>query len=199
MSGKAPFFITGANVKLKVNGVTLAYATDFQYSIKIKTQDARILGVMEHDTSESLSYDVNGSFTIIRYASDLKGTLTNKGYSVPNGTSSLGNGVGSWTPNQPNGIGGIVRNSGNFTNDGRANESLDPSKLASSTWFDIECYQVYPGGQTGLARIRNCKITQADTRVGVKGLMTQTFSFIANGVDEDSFLANASGQGQTNA
>lgn len=199
MSGKVPFFITGNNAKIRVNGVTLAFVTDFRYTIKINHSDVRILGVYEHDTAEPLSYDVNGGFTVVRYVEGRKSALERQGFKSPDGVSNLGNGVGSWTRNQPRGIGGTVRSSGNFTNDGRANEALDPGKLQTGTWFDIEFYQKVPGGQTGVTRIRNCRITQADSQVSKRGVLVQSFQFIANAVDEDSFLATPSGVGQTTA
>jgi hypothetical protein len=201
MAGKSPFFISGGNCKLRVNGITLAYATDFQYSIKIPHQDVKVLGVYEHDTTEPLSYDVTGSFTIIRYVEGSVARAKARGQSAPSGANNLGNGVGSWTKNQPSiGIIGAAKAAGNFTNDGRANEALDPSRFHTSTWFDIEFYQILPGGgQTGVARIRNCKITGADAAVTKRGIMTQTFTFTANVVDEDSFIANSSGVGQTTA
>jgi len=196
MANKAPFFINGGNAKIRVNGVTLAYVTDFRYSIKITHGDARILGVYEKDTSEPLAYDVNGSFTVIRYVEGMVKNAKNKQQSVPSGASNLGNGVGSWTSANSSTAGRILR--GQFS-DGRANEALDPSKYHTGTWFDIEFYQKTDSGQLGVARIRDCRITSADTEINKRGVMTQTFSFTANGVDEDSFIANASGVGQTTA
>jgi len=196
VSNKAPFFISGGNAKLRVNGVTLAYVTDFKYSIKINHQDVRILGVYEHDTAEPLSYDVNGSFTIIRYVEGMVKRAKDARQAVPNGANNAGNGVGSWTKGSTTAVGRLK--AGQF-GDGRANEALDPSTFQNSTWFDIEFYQKIGNGQTGVARIRNCKITSADAQVSKRGLMTQTFTFIANAVDEDSFIANSSGVGQTTA
>lgn len=196
MANKAPFFISGGNAKLRVNGVTLAYVTDFKYSIKINHQDVRILGVYEHDTAEPMSYDVNGSFTIIRYVEGMVKRAKDARQAVPNGANNAGNGVGSWTKGSTTAVGRLK--AGQF-GDGRANEALDPSTFQNSTWFDIEFYQKIGNGQTGVARIRNCKITSADAQVSKRGLMTQTFTFIANAVDEDSFIANSSGVGQTTA
>lgn len=196
MANKAPFFVSGGNAKIRVNGVTLAYVTDFKYSVKINHSDVRILGVYEHDTAEPLSYDVNGSFTIIRYVEGSVKRAKDKRQAVPSGASNSGNGVGSWTTASSTAIGRL--RSGQFS-DGRANEALDPSTFQSGTWFEIEFYQKTAGGQTGVARIRNCRITSADTAVNSKGLMMQTFGFIANAVDEDSFIANPSGVGQTTA
>lgn len=196
MANKAPFFITSANAKIKINGVTLAYVTDFNYSIKVNHQEMRILGVYEHDTVEPTSYGVNGSFTLIRYVEGAVKRAKNRGESVPNGSNDLGNGVGSWTKSAATLAGRIVRGQ---LFDGRANEALDPGALSTGAWFDIEFYQKTPGGQTGVARIRKCRITSAESRLSRGAVLTQTFSFVANAVDEDSFIANPSDSGQTTA
>ena len=229
MSGKAPFFITGGNAKIRVNGVTLAFVTDFRYTIKINHSDVRILGVYEHDTAEPLSYDVNGGFTVVRYVEGRKRAFERDGLTPPNGVSDFGNGIGSWTLNGPiddtraaasralgnlsrgfnigaaetnitNSLKRTVRNvQYNLMEDGRANESLNPGLLQYASWFDIEFYQKIPGGQTGVSKIRNCRIVQADTQVNKRGVMVQSFQFIANAVDEDSFVSTQSGVGQTTA
>ena len=214
MSGKKSFFITGANCKIKVNGVTLAFATDLSYSVNIPHQSMKTLGLYEADTQEPLSFNINGTFTVIRYIDGMK----NKNRNCPNGVSNKGNGIGSFTNNDV--IGNTV---GNFSNEGSAHQSLDPSKLSKSSTFDIEVYQKVPGaseqglsgatadflqGRTsgftrgsnadtlGVSRLRDCKITGVVATINKRGLMTQTFSFIANYLDEDSFLSSASGVGQ---
>jgi hypothetical protein len=194
-----PFFPTGANIKLVVNGLTVAFATDFRYSIKVRHQNVAICGVYEGDEHEVLAYDVDGGFTIIRYVEGVKSKLERQRRKAPNGASDLGNGIGSWTKNQPNGPLGTLKNSGNFTNDGRANEALNPGLFQNGTWFDIELFQKLPNGQTGIARIKSCRIEQVDGQITKRGVFVQSFRFVANIVDEDSFLANESGVGQTTA
>jgi len=195
MASKAPFFISGGNARIRVNNVTLAYVTDFSYSIRVNHQDVKILGVYEHDTAEPLSYGVSGSFTIIRYVEGSVTRAKQRQQSVPSGASDKGNGVGTWTRAST-----ILQRSGNFTSDGRANEALDPVTFHRGTWFDIEFYQKLPdNNSTGVTRIRNCRITGADASVSKRGLFTQTFTFTANAVDEDSFIATQSGVGQTTA
>jgi hypothetical protein len=218
MSGIKPFFITGANAKIRVNDKTLAFCTDLSYSVAILTQTPKILGMYEGSSVEPLGYTVSGSFTVIRYAKDAKANIGN----APKGTAvnDAGNGVGNWGGVWGGTAGDILARNG-VGNDGRANEALDPSKFANSTTFDIEVYQKTPnnGDQTqgavadllnilgggnnsssgnaiGVAKIRNCRITQADFNLTKKGTATQRFSFVALYVDEDSFVADFSGQGQ---
>lgn len=218
MSGKAPFFITGANCKLKVNGVTMAYATDLAYSIQINHQQAKVCGMYEADTLEPISYSITGSFTIIKYIDSMKDILEKAGFSAPAGASNLGNGVGSMTA--ATGWGKAFGAAGGDFTGGRAYDALDPSKLSTITGFDIEIYQKVPeqtvgireianriaGGITGnpasigdllgVARLRDCHITGLNTQISKRGLMMQTYTFIANYLDEDTFLSSSSDSGQ---
>jgi hypothetical protein len=220
MSGRASFFPTGANCKIKLNGVTLAYATDLQYRVSIPHQTPTSLGNYEVSSIEPLSYKVSGSFTIVRYIEGAVSRAVANGLAPPNGTHNDGNGVGSWTPNRGDGIKNAIANTIGKPNDGRAHHSLDPSKLQDAVQFDIEIYQkvlpkevefvstaLLPFGQvktfteeySGVARFRNVRIVDAVTALNKRSAMTQTFNFIAQYLDEDSFLADPSGQGQQNA
>lgn len=193
MSGVKPFFITGANAKVKVNDKTLAFCTDLSYSVSVLTQTPKILGMYEGSSVEPLGYTVSGSFSVIRYAKDAKSNVG----SAPNGAAGndAGNGVGNWGSQWGGGLGSFFARNG-VGNDGRANEALDPSKFANSTTFDIQVYQKTQGGDIGVANIRNVRITQADFTMTKKGAAVQRFNFVALYVDEDSFVADFSGQGQ---
>lgn len=250
-----PFFLTGGNAKIKINGKVFAFCTDIAYSIDIQHQTPKILGMYEGSSVEPLGYTVSGSFTIIRYAKDADAAL---GGGKPPGIAGndAGNGVGNWGSTWGSGIGGGLKGAlGNLGvgNDGRGQEALDPSRFANGTTFDIEIYQKVPirktghGPQThgsrfdtssglaslpgikdllsgvnsvrqaadninnkiaaitnpttvtdsvGVAKIRNARITKADFSLSKKGIATQRFSFVALYVDEDSFVADFSGQGQ---
>ena len=79
MAGIVPFFITGANAKIRVNTLTLAYATDVQYSIRVEHAAPHVLGVFEAFSQDPLSYKVSGSFSIIRYTRGLKNYIDQTG------------------------------------------------------------------------------------------------------------------------
>jgi len=193
MANVAPFFITGANCKLKINGVTLAYATDLSYNVSIPHARARSLGSYETNSFEPLSYDVSGSFTVVRYVDDLKSRLENLGLGTPNNVSNLGNGVGGWTTLRDNSAGGILLSGLGNGVDGRADRSLNPASFQDGVTFDIEIYQKMPNGDSlGVARMRNARITSMNSSISKRSNMTQTFQFIAQFLDEDSFLADAS-------
>jgi hypothetical protein len=221
MSGIKPFFISGGNAKIKLNDKTMAFCTDVSYSVQVLTQTPKILGMYEGSSVEPLGYSVSGSFTIIRYIKDAKKDIGGK---PPKSiaTNDAGNGVGNWGGVWGDKLGDFLARNG-VGNDGRANEALDPSKFANGVTFDIEIYQKTPltskqnistkvdkalsvlggsknnsdpGNVIGVAKIRNCRITKADFSLSKKGVGTQRFDFIALYVDEDSFVADFSGNGQ---
>lgn len=181
MSGKKPFFLTGANAKIKVNGVTLAYAVDLAYSIRVEHATPTILGMYEPSSVEPLSYSVTGTFTVIRYVAELQ---DKQGKS--SGTSNSGNGAGTWGRDD----GRLLKTSG------KAYESFVPSKLSTSSSFAIEIFQKYDGGVMSVAKIRDARITASDFQLDKKSVATQRFSFTALYADEDSFIADFSGDGQ---
>lgn len=225
MAGVVPFFVTGSNCKIRVNGVTLAYATDFRYSVSVPHAKPRALGTYEANSFEPLAYDVSGSFTIFRYIegavdaakrsgatvttpgvnfkSLTQATLGNaesptfsSGASAPQGASNLGNGAGSFTPNPTD----FIANTIGDPSDGRAQNSFNPIKLNEGMVFDIEFYQKMPdGGTSGISRVRNCRFELMEAEITKKSVMLQSFRFIGQYLDEDSFIADESGQGQLQA
>jgi len=199
MSGIKPFFISGGNAKIKLNDKTLAFCTEISYSVQVVTQTPKILGMYEGSSVEPLGYSVSGSFTVIRYAKDVKAAVGGK---APNSiaVNDAGNGSGNWGGVWGDGSSKNFLARNGIGNDGRANEALDPSKFSNGVTFDIEIYQKTKTptstDSVGVAKIRNCRITKADFSLSKKGVGTQRFDFIALYADEDSFVADFSGQGQ---
>jgi hypothetical protein len=194
MSGMRPFFITGANAKIRLNNKTLAYCTDLSYSVQIITQTPKILGMYEGSSVEPLGYNVGGSFTVVRYTKGARDAIKAK---TPNGIApnDAGNGVGNWGAAWGGGLSGPAASLG-FGENGRANEAMNPATFAEGTTFDIQVFQKTPNGDIGVANIRNCRVTQADFQISKKGAAIQRFSFVALYADEDSFAADFSGKGQ---
>ncbi len=223
--GHSPFFITGANAKIKLNGKTLAFCTDVAYSIQILHQTPKILGMYEGSSVEPLGYSVSGSFSVIRYAKDAAAAVGNKPNYIAG--NDAGNGAGNWGGAWGSNVGDFLATNG-IGNDGRAHEALNPAKFFNGTTFDIEIYQKvtaqpqdnsgiaqvqkffskllavaqggtgggYENSAIGVAKIRNARITQTDFRMNKKGVAVQTFNFVALYVDEDAFVADYSGKGQ---
>lgn len=195
MAGQKTFFLTGANAKIRVNHRTLAFCTNISYSVIVNHAAPILLGMYEGSSVEPLSYVVTGSFSVIRYTA---GIPADSG--ILNGieTPDSGNGIGAWGPT---GIkdrlkAGLKIDSSKA--DGRAYDSLDPSRLEKSTTFDIEIHQKYNGGADAhtIAKIRGCRITGTNFNLSNKSPASQSFNFRALYVDEDSFLADFSGSGQ---
>jgi hypothetical protein len=192
MAGMRPFFLTGANAKIKINNVTLAYCTNLSYSVKVNHATPRVLGMYEPTSIEPLSYLVTGSFTVVRYIADVK---DNVGGSTPNDTTTSGNGIGNWGPD---GLGKrLVAGFKVGAADGRAYDALNPAKLDKATGFEIYVYQKLADNNIqSVAKIREARITSADFNLGTRSVATQVFNFTALYADEDSFIADFSGRGQ---
>lgn len=194
MAGLAPFFLTGANAKIVVNGKTLAYCVNFGCQVSVQHQTPKVLGMYEGVSVEPLSYNVAGTFSVVRYVRN----ATKNTRSYPNGVNESGSGVGNWgTAWGP----GLFKNIGlPFQgNDGRANEALDPSKFAQGTTFDIIVYQKTPGGDLGVHNIRNARIVSMNFSLDKRNAALDTYQFVALYVDGDNYVADSSGTGQNNA
>jgi hypothetical protein len=192
MAGMKPFFLTGANAKIKVNNVTLAYCTNLSYSIIVNHASPKVLGMFESTGIEPLSYSVSGSFTVIRYVADV---ASNNSGTLPHGVNNGGNGIGNMGPD---GIGKrLVAGINPTRTDSRTYDNLNPSKLDQAVGFEIDIFQkLSTGGQQSVAKVREARITRADFSIAKGSAATQVFQFTALYVDEDSFLADFSGQGQ---
>jgi hypothetical protein len=199
------FFLTGANAKIKLNGLTVAFATDIAYTIDVKHAAPRLLGMYEPSSVEPLSYDVSGNFTVIRYIKGMAGAVAQ----VPDSVSPQGNGIGNYTIapknfNENTRVDEVLKKTGSPANinDGRADLSFDPKSLDVAFRFDIEIYQKYQdiGSNTPqlkrVAIIRDCRLTRSDFQLTKRSTAIQRFTFMGIYVDEDSFSTGMSGVGQ---
>lgn len=200
MSGKAPFFLTGANAKIRVNNKTLAFATDISYSVEVKHADPRVLGMYEGHSIEPLAYYISGTFTVIRYVADMKKAIENSGKSAPHSTSNKGNGLGAIGGNDLSFSAGDLGLGNSKSTEVDMSAALNPNRMQNGSGFNIEIYQKMAGGDTmPVARIRGARITRADFAIGGKtSPAIERYAFRAVYVDEDSFLADTSGLGQQN-
>lgn len=226
-----PFFITGANAKLIVNGMTIGMATDVSYRVDVKHAEPHVLGVYEAMEIQPLMYEVHGTFTVIRYHQKNIQHMLNRGNNIPRGLIDDHNGLGTWTIDKL--LAQIGVPFGPFSNEGRAHQAFDPSKMNKAMSFDIEIRAKIQNGQlyltqptvgsavddalhgrsTGgnplepklktspdvectLAFIRNCRLTSTDFKVSKRGAAIQTYTFAAQYLNEDTFLADMSGVGQ---
>jgi len=197
VAGLRPFFLTGANAKIKVNNATLAFCTDLSYTITVNHATPQVLGMYEGSSVEPLSYRVTGSFTIIKYTADAVSDVIG---ADPAGVSPRGNGVGAWTKEE-NAIKQFIKGF-DIKNgpDARADQSLNPKELSKAAGFTIEVFQKLEAGSAidsiPVAKIRDCRIIEAGFTLNKKNVAMQTFKFSALYVDEDTFRADFSGLGQ---
>lgn len=197
MAGLVPFFLTGGNAKIKVNGVTLAFCTDVQYRIEVKHADPRVLGMFEGHSIEPLSYRVSGSFTVIRYAAGIQEFLKGQGFATPDKVSEYGNGIGYWSRKNGRDLDADIGGGESFLETKpRGQYSFNPKKLENASATLLEISQKVPGDVIPVAKLRGVRITAGDFRLNKKGVATQTFTFQATYADEDSFRADFSGRGQ---
>ena len=192
MAKLAPFFLTGANAKIRLNGKTMAYVTDLSYTVDVPHAAPVLLGNYEAASLEPLSYKVNGTFTLIRYVGGVAEDLRGRGYKTPSGVNDEGNGVGNWGPD------GFAARNGIFSNDGQAQRSLNPADFDNAVRFDIEVYQKAADNNNlfAVARLKDCRIARASFTINKKSPAMQSFTFQAIYADEDSFVTAMSGEGQ---
>lgn len=227
MSGKLPFFLTGANAKILLNNKTVAFCTDVSYKIMVKHASPRVLGRFEVEVHQPVSYDVTGTLTIIRYGRGLQAFFAGH---QPDDVNNAGNGIGSFGLSNFGGqVGsalGLPDASGQF--DGKAYEAFNPSRFFQSKMFNIEIRQKIPQAapppndlisqgkqlignindvlsknltnpkpdETPVVLIRDCRMEEMSFTLNKRGAAIHTFSFKARYVDDDTYIARASGVGQ---
>lgn len=187
MAGKKPFFVTGANAVINVGGVPVAFATDVSYRISVAHASPRVLGKFEVERHQPLKYDVSGNFTVIRYVRNVTQAIP----SPHPAADRRGNGAGHFGTTS-----GDFLTSAFGLEGGRPNDNFDPSAMLRSGVFDIDIFQKIDGDNCQIAKLRGCRMVETELRVAKKGVAMQSFNFMAQYADEDSFTADKSGVGQ---
>ena len=186
MAGKKTSLVTGSNAKIKVNGKTLAYATDFQYSVQIDTIPVETMGRYEVLANEPIATSVRGSFSVVRYTALAK----TSGVYLQN-EAGQGNGVGKV---------GI-------------DSHFNPAAILQSTTVDIELYQkgvndpeqsevtgadnsktIIPANQLLVKKIHDARLTSMGGSINKRGIFVEQFTFVAEQLSDDSFTSAPSGE-----
>jgi hypothetical protein len=175
MSGLKPSFLTGANAKIKIGAITIAYAQDVAYRASVSTIPIEIMGRYEVVSHEPVAYSVEGSLSVIRYTS----------HATTAGAAADGNGVGNWQT----------------TSTDTAESHFNPSKLMQAETFDLEVFQrigqaasdVLDGPNGGIVRLVDCRFTSKGGSLNRRGILIEQFAFNAILADDDSFNATNSG------
>ena len=184
MAGKKSTLLTGSNAKIKVNDVTLAYATNITYSTTVHTVPVETMGRYEVVANEPIATTVSGNFAVVRYtAGAVPGDLMKA-------AASGGNGVGRWAPSDKP-----------TTN---LSTHFDPGKILTSQTFDIEIYRkgdsvVVAGvtptsdGTEQIIKITDCRLTSKGGSLDKRGIYMEQFAFVGTGISDDSYTAGNSG------
>jgi hypothetical protein len=181
MSGQLATYLTGANARIKVFGVTLAYATDVSYQVAVDTVAIESMGKFESHDNQPVGYNVAGGFSIVRYTmkiadSELRGA---RDPSKSNAVANIGDGKDA---------------SGGFMG-----THFNPAKILESRTFDLDIYQRKssagggvnaktgepnaPGaastdGEQQIMRVVDCRMTRKGMTLSKRGVWVETMSFI---------------------
>jgi hypothetical protein len=186
MAGQIPSFITGANAKIKINNVTMAYAQDVSYSVDVATIPVETIGRYEVVTNEPISYYVSGTLSVIRYT---KAASTVSGKNTPTNGKDNGNSINNWMDSAASTAGNMGHH-------------FDPKNLVSSKTFDLEIFSKLPSdtattetdGKTvtateSIVKIRDCRLTRKSGAVTKRGLIVDQFAFSAVLMNHDDDTA----------
>lgn len=193
MAGQMPSFITGANAKIKVGTLTMAYAQDVSYSIEVSTIPVETIGRYEVVTNEPIAYYVSGTLSVIRYTKSAASVTGTTG-TVLQGVNKTGNSINNW----------------NDASAGNIGKHFDPGQLLNSKTFDLEIIAkisgssggaiaavgstpevaagANPAGSTGgesIIKIRDCRLTRKQGSITKRGLIVDQFAFSAVLADND--------------
>jgi hypothetical protein len=183
--GKMTSLITGSNAKIKINGITLAYATDVQYDVSVQTIPIETMGRYEVLANEPIATLVSGSFSIVRYTKAAKdGDIQ--------GAAQGGNGIGNWGDPA----------SGEVAAKGMSSH-INPGYLLNSKTVDIELFRkskndpsdagTKPDSELFL-KIKDARLTRMSGSVNKRGVLMESFTFVAEMIQNDSFEAVYSGE-----
>jgi hypothetical protein len=181
MAGKKPSFITGATAKIKVAGLTMAYAQDVSYNATITTIPIETMGRYEVVSNEPVAFFVDGSLSVIRY--------TKGGAELANpvsGSAKAGNSVNQW---------------------GTQGAAFDPGKLLGSETFDLEIFSKLPGDNLNVGtneapiydtelviKLKDCRFTRKGGSINKRGVLVEQYAFNAILADnDDAFQSSNSG------
>ena len=161
-----PGYITGASAKIKIFNKTMAYATDVSYTVNVQTIPIESIGKFEVHSNEPVSYSVDGSFSIIRYAKQAKAL-----------------------------VGGDAAANGNSMKQNGTKPHLDPSLILDSQTFDLEIYQKQSVAAPAAAatpstpaspatsdlpwlKIADCRVVRRSGSLNKRGVLVENFAFV---------------------
>lgn len=155
-------FVTGANAKIKVGNVTLAYCTDVSYNVTVQTIPIESMGKYEVHSNEPVAYTVDGALSVIRYTSRAA-------------TSNIDDAAASG-----NAPGNILANT---TTD--LQDYIDPRTILEARTFDLDIFEKVQEGNAGptgsnhVYRIEDCRLTRRGATLNKRGVLVDQYAFVA--------------------
>lgn len=162
MSQKKPGFITGANAKIKMGNVAVAYCTDVSYTVNVATVPVDVFGRYEILSNEPVGYSVDGSLSVVRYTS--RASLAGIQDAAVNGDA-------------PQNI--------NVNSGSTAQDQINPAQLLQSQTWDLEIQEKLSDTSTGgtftsVFKIVDCRLVRRGATLNKRGVLTDTYAF--NGI-----------------
>ena len=175
MSKLKPVFITGANAKITIDNVTLAYAIDVNYAIQVDHIAVETMGRYEAVSNEPVNYSVGGSLSVIRYTKKSYDAAQNK---LP-GLHADGNSAKQIAPSQ-----------------------FNPGNLLASETFDLIVYQKLTKSKNtdnksvpdpeSVMTITDCRFTSRGAGLSKRNLLVEQFNFVGILANDESEAVSTS-------
>lgn len=171
---RVPSFITGANAKIKIGGITIAYAQDVSFNTTVTTIPIETMGRYEVVSNEPVAYFIDGTLSIIRYTKIAQ-------QNGMEGAAQGGNGLGNW----------VLRDIANQT----AETGINPNTILASQSFNLEVFQKTddPNAPEKVMKIKDVRLTRKGGGINKRGVLVDQFAFNAILAEDDSFNAANSG------
>lgn len=178
MAGKIPSFVTGASAKIKLGGITFAYATDVTYNVSVDVVAIETMGRYEPVSIEPINYSVSGDLSIVRYTKIAQQNLMS-------GAATGGNGLGNAT----------------FTDGTKGSHHFDPGNILFSTSWDLAVFQkaqlaadsIPETPNPAFITITDCRFTRKSGSIGKRGILVERFNFQGVLMSDESYTASHSG------
>ncbi len=165
MANQRAAFISGANAKIKIGTKVIAYCTDIQYNLTVATIPIEAIGTYEVLSNEPVAIMVEGSMSIVRYASNV-GTDTNV-EGVESGGNSLSN----------------VK-TGTADANSNLQHHFDKANILASRTFDVEIRNTAKVSTTAnvveqnYIKIYDCRLTRRSAALNKRGILVENISFV---------------------
>lgn len=190
MANLIPSFANGSALKIVVDGVTIAYATNLSFSDDVTHAGVGGVGSYSYDALEPVQYAARGGFSVTHYS---KAAMT---------AVKAGNTAGltaSTTSQAPARSGDKDSLNGGDGNSFLVANSFNPINLLTSRTFDIQVFQGAADATTGVRSpakdslvftCKDCRLTSYGLSFTPGTLVAEQIGFICIKVIDEQVLLN---------